>query len=143
LAVVAPPSVDLFVYPDGSLDVWGPHMIRDPYVIPRPLVQDSVVVITSDASASGGAFFVGRPWDEPSQVKVYAWLWSPAQSVATSNFRECTAVNRAQHILRTTLASKWIVHYTDNATAVSMLYSLSSPAHTIANIAKEVRNRLN
>jgi len=42
LAVFAPPSVDLFVYPDGSLDVWGPHIIRDPYVIQRPLVQEGL-----------------------------------------------------------------------------------------------------
>jgi hypothetical protein len=145
LLVVAPVSRKLFVYEDGSMDLWGPEMfpLASPTMtIPRPLSFGGILVVTSDASSTGGAFFVGTPFDSADRVAPYAFLWSPTQSCATSNFRECKTIDISQHWLGQRLRNKFILHFTDNTASVSVTSTWTSPSVSLASIGSSMRTRL-
>ena len=70
----------LFVFSDGTLDLWDRHTFTSFSCPP-----DGCLVITSDASACGFAFFTGAL---SSPRLLCAGTWTPEQSVNTSNWRE-------------------------------------------------------
>jgi hypothetical protein len=113
----------LFVFEDGSLAVWGTGVFpRDkPFRVPRSLAGIRVSSVVSDAASVGYAFYFGWPWETPAEGSVHLGLWSPSDSVKSSNWRECmTLVYAAQCLPKTRYgASQFVVFISDNQCAVN------------------------
>ena len=101
-------------------------------------------MVVTDASSTGFAYYIGVPWTKPQARSLQVGLWTPAQSVASSNWRECYTLVLCLRDARlcTDLRDAFIVFVSDNACAVAMATHLFSPTTSIQLLASELRSRL-
>ena len=120
---------------DGSLDLWDADSVPLPWSPPL-----NCLCITTDASASGFGFFLGSP----ARPRIlWAGLWTLAQSVNSSNWREYKAVSLALSILSKTSPSsmgrRFILLRTDNTCTKAFVNTFSSKTSSLVPIASTVR----
>ena len=120
---------------NAGFDFWEEDTFADPWKLPHSDPQ--IVVITSDASSSGFAFFTG-PHHEPRNL--FAGLWSPAQAILSSNFREAKTIEIARCKLRQLTKNKFVLHRTDNSCAKVVTNKLASSATALMPIAATLRS---
>jgi hypothetical protein len=77
----------LFEFPDGTYDLRDGETCLNPYSIPS-----GALVITTDASSSGFAAVRGSTLKPDA---LYCGIWSPVQSLLSSNFKECKTIELA------------------------------------------------
>ena len=107
--------------------------------IPQNSPPQGCLVITTDASACGFAFFLGA-LASPKYLSV--GVWTPEQSVHTSNWRELYTLflalamfaNRFSHLLR----GAFILFRSDNTTAVGVIRRLWSRADRLNSVAQSI-----
>lgn len=130
----------VFVKPDGFLDIFDGKTFPEPWSIPTSNAGTSkLVVVTTDASASGYGFVVGDP---KAPVVKYAGIFSLLQSVCTSNWRESKTIEIAYR----TLLKHWphlvrgafIIFRTDNTSAASMVNKGTSRSFPLRQIARNL-----
>lgn len=129
-----------FVKPDGFLDIFDGKTFRSPWDIPAEHRGVSkLLVITTDASASGFGFVIGDP-QRPAFK--YAGMFSAEQSMCTSNFRESKTLLLAVLIvikrLPELITDAFLVFRSDNTTAVSLINKGTSKSKPIRAIGKEL-----
>ncbi len=138
--------IRLFVFEDGSLAVWGRGVFpRDkPFRVPRPLPGITVIPVVSDAASVGYAFYFGWPWETPSTGSVHLNLWSPSDSVKSSNWRECMTLVYAAKKLESVHkgGNCFVIFISDNQCAVAMATHLHSRSAQIKLIASQLRAAL-
>lgn len=71
-----PPSAQLFVFADGSMDFWDTDTFLSPWALPVPRGDQRVLELTTDASSVGGGGVID-PVSAP--VSTSALVWSIAQ----------------------------------------------------------------
>ena len=128
------PVRKLYLDKDG-FDLWEEDTFIDPWIVPH--CDPKVIVITSDASSSGFAFFTG-PHQHPQNL--FAGLWTPAQAILSSNFREAKTIEIARSKLKSLTRGKFVLHRTDNACAMVVTNKLASSAGALKPIAATIRS---
>ena len=138
-----PPHIPLFVFKDQSLAVWGRDIFPKgkPFCIPLAAPGQVVLILVSDASSVGFAFYCGLPWQALGKGKIIVGLWSPEHSTWTSNVRESLVLVIAAKLIvarANSLKRVFIVFFGDNTCAVAIavhLYS-AAPAKSSSNTAR-------
>jgi hypothetical protein len=112
--------------------------------VPRPLPGITVIPVVSDAASVGYAFYFGWPWETPGIGSVHLGLWSPSDSVRSSNWRECmTLVYAAQKLTSVHKdGNGFVVFISDNQCAVAMATHLHSRSTQIKAVASQLRAAL-
>jgi hypothetical protein len=101
-------------------------------------------VIVSDASSTGFAFYWGEPWQKPQTKSFWAGVWSQAQSLQTSNWRELKTVVLALKCtyFAKALQNAFVVFVSDNATTVAVANWGESKGVSLRTLTKEFRQEV-
>ena len=103
--------------------------------------------MVTDASSTGFArfaYYIGVPWVQPQAGSINVGLWTAAQSVCSSNWRESNTLLLCVRnpMMQQRLEGRFVVWISDNQCGVAMATHLFLPTRSIEPLAREFRSRL-